>query len=267
MSPMRDETTLRLQRAAHHWRDISALDDRHALECIRADCIDILVDLAGHTAGNRLLLFTAKPAPVQITWLGYPATTGLAEIDYRMTDSVADPEGYDSHCTEKLLRLPGCFLCYQPNANSPQVAPSPALVNTYVTFGSFNNLAKINEDVIALWSALLQSLPESRILIKNPSLSDAATAERYKVQFAHYGIGPERVELLGLVPGTEAHLDTYRKIDIARNTFPYNGTTTTCEALYMGVPVVTLMGQAHAGRVGEEPVVSSRAGATGCSQS
>jgi predicted O-linked N-acetylglucosamine transferase (SPINDLY family) len=128
-SPLQDETTARLQAAAHHWRDISALDDRQALERIREDCIDILVDLAGHTAGNRLMLFMAKPAPVQITWLGYPSTTGLAEIDYRMTDHVADPKGNDSSYSEQLLRLPGCFLCYKPFANSPPVAPSPALEN------------------------------------------------------------------------------------------------------------------------------------------
>jgi predicted O-linked N-acetylglucosamine transferase (SPINDLY family) len=249
-SPREDETTTRLQDAAHHWRDISMLDDRQAIERIRADGIDILVDLAGHTAGNRLMLFMAKPAPVQITWLGYPATTGLAEIDYRMTDQVADPEGNDSSCSEQLLRLPGCFLCYEPYAGSPPVAPSPVFENGYVTFGSFNNLAKINEDVIALWSALLQSVPESRLLVKNPSLSDTATVDRYKARFAQHSINPERVELLGLAPDTEAHLDTYRLIDIALDTFPYNGTTTTCEALYMGVPVVTLAGQAHAGRVG-----------------
>ena len=250
-SPLQDETTARLQAVAHHWRDISALDDRQAIELIRKDCIDILVDLAGHTAGNRLMLFTAKPAPVQITWLGYPSTTGLAEIDYRMTDRAADPEGDDCFYSEQLLRLPGCFLCYEPFANSPPVAPSPVLENGFITFGSFNNLAKVNEDVIGLWSSLLRALPDARILIKNPSLSDPATAEYYMDRFSQHNVNTERVLLLGLAPDTETHLDTYRKIDIALDTFPYNGTTTTCEALYMGTPVVTLVGQTHAGHVGK----------------
>ena len=249
-SPRQDETTSRLQNAAHHWRNISALDDRLALQQIRADSIDILVDLAGHTAENRLMLFAANPAPVQMTWLGYPATTGLAEIDYRITDQVADPEGDDSGYTEQLLRLPGCFLCYEPYANSPPVAPSPVLVNDYITFGSFNNLAKVNEDVISLWSSLLHSLPGSRILIKTPPLSDLRQPSGTKNRFVKYKISPERVELLGMAPDSEMHLDTYRQIDIALDTFPYNGTTTTCEALYMGVPVVTLVGKTHAGRVG-----------------
>lgn len=248
-SPRTDETTQRLRGMAGHWRDISGLDDAKAIEQIRSDKIDILIDLAGHTAGNRLTIFAAKPAPVQLTWLGYPTTTGLSEIDYRLTDEIADPQGQEKFYSEKLIHLPGCFLCYEPFSGSPDVAPPPILENGFATFGSFNNLAKINEDVISTWASLLHSVPDSRLLIKNPSLTDRATAERYLSLFEQHGISGKRIELLGLAPTTEDHLDTYKRIDIALDTFPYNGTTTSCEALHMGVPVVALAGGSHAGRV------------------
>ena len=248
-SPIVDETTKHLQRIAGHWRDISGLDDSKAIELIRSDKIDILVDLAGHTAGNRLTIFTAKPAPLQLTWLGYPTTTGLREIDYRLTDAIADPLGQENYYSEKLIRLTGCFLCYEPFNQSPTVSPPPILENGFATFGSFNNLAKINSNVISAWASLLHSVPGSRILIKNPSLTDHTTAQRYMSLFEQYGISEERIDLLGLAPTTAGHLDTYKRIDIALDTFPYNGTTTSCEALYMGVPVVTLTGSSHAGRV------------------
>jgi predicted O-linked N-acetylglucosamine transferase (SPINDLY family) len=226
------------------------LDDWKAIEKIRADSIDILVDLAGHTAGNRLPLFMARPAPVQISWLGYPATTGVAEIGYRVTDIVADPQGAENYYSERLLRLPDCFLCYEPPEKCPPITLPPALVNGYVTFGSFNNIAKMNHDVIRLWSDLLLALPDSRIMIKNPSLGDLPTAKRYMDRFAHHGIDPGRILLRGFSQTTEEHLEAYSQIDVALDTFPYNGTTTTCEALYMGVPVVSLCGEMHAGRVG-----------------
>ena len=249
-SPQQDETTQRLRAMVDHWRDLSTLDDPAASARIRADSIDILVDLSGHTAGNRLPLFRAKPAPIQITYLGYPATTGLDVMDYRLTDELADPPGHETHCSEELIRVPGCFLCYTPPPQSPPVAPAPAASTSHVTFGSFNNLAKINEEVIALWCRLLHSLPDSRLLLKNPSLSDPATADYCRARVAKHAIDTERLELLGLEATTEAHLDTYRHVDIALDTLPYNGTTTTCEALWMGVPVVTLAGHTHAGRVG-----------------
>ena len=247
---MEDETTTRLQEASHHWRNISKLNDRQAIHQIQQDSIDILVDLAGHTAGNRLPLFAGKPAPLQITWLGYPATTGIATIDYRLTDSVADPEGAEHCYSEELIRLSDGFLCYTPPAETPPVAPPPVVENGFITFGSFNNLAKINQRVIATWSELLKLLPDSRMYIKNPSLSDNATADRYLALFDLHGIPAERVMLQGLAPTMNEHLDCYRHIDISLDTFPYNGTTTTCEALYMGVPVITVTGNSHAGRVG-----------------
>jgi len=248
-SPRVDEITRRLQAMADHWCDISGLDNASAIEQIQSDKIDILVDLAGHTAGNRITIFAARPAPIQLTWLGYPATTGLSEIDYRVTDVIADPQGQDEFYSEKLYRLPGCFLCYEPYNNSPDVALPPIIEKGFVTFGSFNNLAKINLDVVAVWARLLHAVPGSHLLIKNPSLTDHATAERYLNLFKQHGVTEDRVELLGLAPTTEEHLKTYNRIDIALDTFPYNGTTTSCEALYMGVPVVTLTGHTHAGRV------------------
>lgn len=249
--PHHDETTDRLKNVADYWRDISGLNDRQAITMIAQDKIDILIDLSGHTARNRLAVFSAKPAPVQVTWLGYPATTGLEAIDYRITDELADPAGNEIFCTEKLIHLPGCFLCYKPPANSPPVTPCPFEENGFVTFGSFNNLAKINEDVIKLWSELMNAVQDSRLLIKNPSLTDSATAQRYFALFTKYGVSSDRVELMGLAPTMEDHLNTYRLVDIALDTFPYNGTTTTCEALHMGVPVITLSGELHANCVGE----------------
>ena len=250
-APHRDEITERLCAKVHHWRDIASLDDPAAFARIQDDAIDILVDLSGHTAGNRLPLFRAKPAPIQITYLGYPATTGVDAMDYRLTDGLADPPGHETHYSEELVRVPGCFLCYRPPPHSPPVAPPPAVANaSHLTFGSFNNQAKINEKVIALWSRLLHSVPDSRLLLKNPSLSDRATADYCRTRFAEHAIDTERLELHGLAATSEAHLDTYRRLDIALDTFPYNGATTTCEALWMGVPVITLAGHTHAGRVG-----------------
>jgi protein O-GlcNAc transferase len=248
--PHPDATTTRLQSIAGHWRDIYGLPDEHVANHIRNDNIDILVDLAGHTGGNRLNVFLYKPAPVQVTYLGYPNTTGLSEIDYRLTDSQADPDGQDRFYTEKLVRLNRCFLCYQPMEGAPPVAPPPAEERGYITFGTFNNLAKINKHVIRVWSEIMRAVPNSRLMIKNHSLTDIPTRERYLGMFAEQGIDHARIELLGNIPDTREHLELYAKLDIALDTFPYNGTTTTCEALWMGVPVITLAGRTHAGRVG-----------------
>lgn len=259
-TPGRDETTLRLAGQADHWQDISGLADRDAANVIRTDAIDILVDLAGHTAGNRLPIFTEKTSPVQATWLGYPATTGLSTIDYRLVDRITDPDGNGVFCSEQLLRMPGCFLCYAPPGAHPAVAPGPAAHAGHVTLGSFNNLAKLNEDVIALWAMLLRELPDTRLLIKNPSLTDRSAADRLLKQFENHAIDTSRIALLGLAGSTMEHLDTYRHIDIGLDTFPYNGTTTTCEALFMGVPVITLSGNRHSGRVGASLLTASGCG-------
>lgn len=245
-----DATTARLQKLVHRWRNVADLDDTQLLRMIADDGIDILVDLNGHTAGGRLTAFARRAAPVQVSFIGYPNTTGVTEMDYRISDAIADPPGAERWCTESLVRLPGCFLCYRPPENAPSVAPAPCEKNGFVTFGSFNNLAKVSPEVIAVWARLLRETPRSRLVIKNPSLTDKATRERYQALFAEAGVAEERLDLLGFIADDGGHLGAYGRIDIALDTFPYNGTTTTCEALWMGVPVVSLRGDRHSSRVG-----------------
>jgi predicted O-linked N-acetylglucosamine transferase (SPINDLY family) len=244
-----DATTRRLRDAADHWRDISGLDDAAAAESVRADGIDVLVDLAGHTASNRLPLFARRPAPVQVTWIGYPNTTGLAAIGWRLCDSVTDPPGpTDDVAAERLVRLPGCFLCYQPPSPSPQPQMRPA--GCPVTFGSFNKLAKVTPGTIAAWATILARVPGSRLLVKSKQLDEPATRERLAAALAAHGIAADRLDLRGWIADRDGHLGAYGLVDIGLDTFPYNGTTTTCEAMWMGVPVVTWAGNRHAARVG-----------------
>lgn len=244
-----DQTTKRLKAFTNNWRNTIGKSDVAVAELIRNDRIDILVDLAGHTQANRLPVFAYKPAPVQVTYLGYPATTGLPAIDYRLTDAAVDPGGQEAFHTERLVRLPAGFLCYQPPTNAPAPQELPALTNSHITFGSFNNLAKVGPNVVALWSGLLQAIPGSRLILKNLSLRDEATRNHYFTLFRNHGIAGEYLELIGWIPIAD-HLSLYNRIDIALDTFPYGGTTTTCEALWMGVPVITLAGNRHAARVG-----------------
>lgn len=248
--PVPDETTRRIKGDVEVWRDIAEMSDAETARLIREDRIDILIDLAGHTGNNRLGIFAAKPAPVQMTWMGYPNTTGLSTIDYRITDGIADPAGEEVYYSEALLHLDGCFLCYQRDPNTPDVAPLPALANGHVTFGSFNNFSKINPGVLQLWSEVLKQVPGSRLLLKCPALTDAAVQASVRTALQALGIGAERVDLLGHARTRQEHLALYARVDIALDTFPYNGTTTTCEALWMGVPVLSLVGKHHAGRVG-----------------
>jgi protein O-GlcNAc transferase len=248
--PRADATTARLRSYADVWREIAGRSDADVAAQVTADGIDILVDLAGHTAANRLPVFARRPAPVQVSWLGYPNTTGLSGMGYRITDAFADPPGRDAFYSEKLIRLDGCFLCYQPPGDAPPVAPLPAETNGFITFGSFNNLSKMQPGVVALWSQVLHAVPGARLLVKNPSLTDPPTRQRIAAMFAQHGIWADRLELRGHTPTPQEHLAFYGRVDIAIDTFPYNGTTTTCEALWMGVPVVTLAGAVHAGRVG-----------------
>jgi protein O-GlcNAc transferase len=241
-----------LQRLASHWYSTVGVSNERVAEQIRTDEIDILVDLAGHTGGNRLPVFTYKPAPIQITYLGYPATTGLSQIDYRLTDVWADPPiNQEDDCyTEKLIRLPGCFLCFNPPTSAPEISVLPALTSDTVMFGSFNNLAKTNLSVVNLWAAILSVLPTAEIILKTKSFCDEATRNQYLDLFAAQGIERKRIHLVGHLPQSQDHLALYGKIDIGLDTFPYNGTTTTCEALWLGVPVITLAGNSHPGRVG-----------------
>jgi protein O-GlcNAc transferase len=245
-----DEMTGRFRSLADRWMSIVGMTDNAAAEQIRRDEVDILVDLAGHTSNNRLLLFARKPAPIQVSWLGYPNTTGLRAIGYRMTDSVADPPGeLDDLHTERLIRLPRGFLCYLNDPRSPPVSTLPSDRQGYVTFGSFNTLAKVTMTVIDTWVELLRSVPDARLVLKDQSLASDKTKAVCLERFTLRGISADRIQLLPLVHGKDHHLGLYGQIDIALDPFPYNGTTTTCEALWMGVPVVTLSGSRHAGRV------------------
>jgi protein O-GlcNAc transferase len=246
-----DAVTERLKGLTDHWRDIVGLDDVEVARLICEDRVDILVDLAGHTAHNRLLVFARKPAPIQIAYLGYPNTRGFDDMDYWLTDALADPPGESGRFyVEEIVRLPNGFNCYQPPPQSPPVSPLPALETGHINLGSFNNATKINEGVIACWAAILHAVPQARLILKARALADRQTRKRLEQYFIGYGIPVERVEMIGWIPASADHLELYDRVDIALDTFPYNGHTTTCEALWMGVPVITLAGKVHAGRVG-----------------
>jgi predicted O-linked N-acetylglucosamine transferase (SPINDLY family) len=246
-----DAVTKHFQELAPHWRSTVGLGDAELRRQVLADRIDILIDLAGHTGSTRLAAFAVKPAPVTATWLGYPGTTGLSTIDYRLTDAHADPPGIaEQQHTEKLLRMPHCFLCYGPPSGLPPVAPSPALSRGAITFGSFNNLAKITPTVLETWAEILRGVPGSRLLMKGKLLADPLIRRRITDVFAAGGIESDRLDLRGLIPDAIDHLSLYREVDIGLDPFPYNGTTTTSEAMWMGVPVVTLIGDHHVARVG-----------------
>ena len=247
-----DDMTERLRKVADGWRDIRGLAPERVAEQVRADGIDILVDLAGHTVWNLPLVFARKPAPLQFTWLGYPNTTGMEVMDYRFTDAWADPPGQTEQWhSETLIRLPRGFLCYEPReeAGQPVTAP-PCETLGHVTFGSFNTIAKVTPRVVEVWARILHAVPGSRLLLKNRALKSETVRKRYADLFEAQGIGPERIELLGWIPSAHSHLEAYSRVDIGLDPFPYNGTTTTCEALWMGVPVITLAGDRHVARVG-----------------
>ncbi len=246
-----DAVTARLRQAAAHWQSIIGMPDATVAEIIRQDHVDILVDLAGHTARHRLLVFARKPAPVQVTWLGYPGSTGMQTIDYRLTDALADPLGHAEHLqSETLVRLPRCAWCFRPTAAAPPVADPPVQHTGHVTFGCFNARPKINLPLLKSWAAILRAVPASRLLLKNSALLDSSARQDLQADIQNAGIDTERVELAGHSPTLGEHLATYGRVDIALDTFPYHGTTTTCEALWMGVPVVTLAGTTHVSRVG-----------------
>jgi tetratricopeptide (TPR) repeat protein len=246
----RDEVTERLASHCAAFHDTTALGTGALAARIREDRLDVLVDLAGHTADNRLPVFALRAAPLQATWLGYPGTTGLEAMDLRLTDADADPPGAEAHHTERLLRLPR-FLCYGGDPLAPDPGPPPSEITGRVTFGSFNHVAKLNDAVLGTWARVLAAVPGSRLLLKGHRAFDDAEVRAWTLRrLGAAGLDLASVSLAGLDGGHEAHLARYREVDVALDPFPYNGTTTTCEALWMGVPVVALEGDRHAARVG-----------------
>jgi len=250
--PQPDAMTGRFEALADRWRSSFGRGDDAMVEQIRADGIDILVDLAGHTERNRLGLFARRAAPVQASWHGYPDTTGLVSMDYRLVDAVTDPEGAaaDRMASETLIRLPHGFIGGLPHPALPQVAPPPIFARGHVAFGSFNSFAKMNRQVVALWSRLLRAVPDARLLLKSSNGADDWAEEKLRAAFAAEGIAPERLSFRARTAATADHLALYGEIDVALDTFPYNGTSTTMESLLMGVPVVALAGGSHVARVG-----------------
>jgi protein O-GlcNAc transferase len=261
-----DFMTLKIKQYADSWQQVSRLDDEKLAGKIRADGIDILVDLSGHTAGNRLGVFARKPAPVQVSWIGYFNTTGLEAIDYFISDAMHIPSNLEEGFTEKIIRLPDAYIAYAPrfaltdrprgwlnnirglftSTRSTMPAPEatttpPSIRNGYITFGSFNNIAKINSNVIALWAEILGKLPTARLILQNAAFDIEAVRIRYLEAFAAHGIDHGRIELRGWTT-VEVLYHSYNEIDIALDTFPFNGGATSCDALWMRVPLITLSG-------------------------
>jgi protein O-GlcNAc transferase len=250
--PVEDEVTRTIRGHADGWFKICGVSDDDVARRIAADRIDVLVDLAGHSQGNRLGVLARRPAPVQGTWIGYPATTGMRSVDFRITDAIADPPGAsDALHTERLVRLAPVFLCFSPPADAGEPAPPPCLREGFVTFGSFNNVMKLSPSVVATWSRVLAAVPESRLLLKSSSPIDDASRKSLVARFAAQGVATGRVRCEPKSRMLADHYRLYEEVDIALDPWPYNGTTTTCEAMWMGLPVVGLLGPPgrHAARV------------------
>lgn len=246
-----DQVTLRLMETIGNWTSAASKDDAQLAASIVDDRIDILVDLSGHTGANRLSAFARKPAPVQVSWLGYSGTTGLDAMDYVLADRWVIPEGEENQYSETPWRLPDSYLCFTPVRFKVDTAPTPALKNGFVTFGSFNNAGKIGARTVGCWAEVLKAVPDSRLLLKSNGLGDAGLVQSVKDRFAAHGIPSDRLDLRGALFVVAEHLGTYNEVDIGLDPFPYAGTTTTAEALWMAVPVLTLKGDRFIAHVGE----------------
>jgi protein O-GlcNAc transferase len=246
----RDDVSDRLKSEVDQWHSVSELTDGQLADLIRSHRIDILVDLAGHTAENRLLVFARRPAPVQVTYLGYPTTTGMSTVDYRLTDSIADPTGADAFYTEKLVRLPHAFFVYSDDSTKPLEPSLPADRSGIFTFGSFNSFTKINDETLDAWAGILRDTPNSQLLIKARPVENPSTRKKLLAFFAQRGIGAERLDFRPWLTMPEHIALLGTGIDLMLDTFPYNGHTTTCQAIWMGVPVVTRSGDTFRSRVG-----------------
>jgi predicted O-linked N-acetylglucosamine transferase (SPINDLY family) len=244
--PAKDAVSARLRQHADRWREISQLDDEKAAALIRADGVDILVDLSGHTLHNRLMMFARKPAPIQATWFGYMCTTGLGAMDYRITDPHLAPPGAERHYREKLLRLE-CAATFGPAPDSPPVGPLPALASGAITFGSFNNYSKISDEAVAAWAGILRSVAGSRLLLVGRNGDDPAEQERIRARFTAAGAPADSLEIQGRRPMDE-FLRLLQRVDLALDPFPCTGGTTSLHTLWMGVPMVTLEGDTEVSR-------------------
>lgn len=244
-----DALTARIRPRFSHWESLDGLDDAAAARRIHAQKLHLLLDLSGHTAHNRLPVFARRPAPVQASWLAYFASTGIEAMDYLIADPWSLPPGEEPHFTERIWRLPRTRLCFTPPQAAPQVGPLPALSGGPITFGCFNNVAKINDDVVALWCRVLDAVPGSRLLLKAKQFRDEAIVRAVRERFARQGLDTQRLALDGPSPRDE-YLAAYGRVDIGLDPFPYPGGTTTAEALWMGVPVLTLAGARFLSRQG-----------------
>jgi protein O-GlcNAc transferase len=247
-SHLQDAVTERLRAYADDWRDVWQLADDALIELIRTDRIDILIDLSGHTASNRLAVFARRAAPVQVSYLGYPASTGLATMDYRITDAATDPPvpADDWHC-ERLLRLPDSQWCFRPFGTPAAPGPLPAREAGFVTFGSFNNLTKASDTLLRCWVQILVKLPTAHLRLTR--VRSARRAAEIIALFGQSGVAPERIECVSYA-NHPPYGQQFQGVDIALDNYPYNGVTTTCESLYVGVPVVSLHGRNCVSRSG-----------------
>jgi predicted O-linked N-acetylglucosamine transferase (SPINDLY family) len=249
-NPAEDQFSKRLHAHCAAWHPLVGMTDATAAARIHADGVHILLDVSGHSAHNRLPVFAYKPAPVQVTWLGYLATTGVPAIDYLLADAWTLPVTEEPSFTEKIWRLPETYICFTPPDMDVPVSTLPALTEGSVTFGSFNSLTKMTDEVVALWSRVLKAVPGSRLYLKTRQLMEPGARQRVVERYAAQGIGEDRLILEDVVPGRAEHLATYNRMDIALDPFPYSGITTSCEALWMGVPVLTLAGERFLSRQG-----------------
>jgi predicted O-linked N-acetylglucosamine transferase (SPINDLY family) len=242
-----DAFTEQFRQTADGWHDIVGWSDLQVAERMRQDRIDIAVDLTLHGLNNRLLALARKPAPVQVTYLAYCSSTGLEAIDYRLSDPYLDPPGMDeSVYSEKTMRLPETYWCYQPTSAPPETSPLPALAQGHITFGSLNNFCKVSAPTLAAWGKLLRSVPNAQLLLHT---REGSHRQRVLERLGGEGIEPQRVRFAGYLP-MEQYFELYQRIDIALDSFPCGGGTTTCDALWMGVPVVSLVGRTAVGRGG-----------------
>lgn len=248
-----DAITQRFRELSHVFHVCGEMDAMQLIDRMAADQIDVLVELSGHTTNHRLHALAIKPAPVIISAIGYPATTGMRTIDFRLVDEVTDPPGSETLLTEKPLRIGAPFLCFSPPADAPEVQAVPPCMRegaAGVTFAAFNALHKLNDQTLAMWARVMRLLPGSRLLVKAAASKDHSTQRRAIERFVAAGMSESQVEWLSHIPGQRAHLETYNRCDISLDPWPYHGTTSTCESMFMGVPTVSRVGEAHVSRVG-----------------